>query len=231
MVAADHDVEEHVSELAMGLLDELRWTLSECLLVLKLLPVEADLNISDVQQHLLAAQLNAKEVYQAASLIRQGAELDERWGTGLSRPRAVFARHNAAVRAGAPQVRPSTAISDGFEREVWQLPQLDRNQDFRGVRPMCSGLVRSTGQPCASVAIYLGSGTFAAHCYSHATAAERDENRKHHDAVQAQAATAHERLLDSQQSLGRAIADTWMQRYLRRQRQLSGSGAPTSEHE
>ncbi|MBN3459833.1 hypothetical protein JNN96_38050 [Mycobacterium sp. DSM 3803] len=220
MVASERESDEHVSAVAMDLLDELRWTLSECLLVLKFLPTEADVNFSDLHQHLQSAQLNAKEAYQVSSLIHQGAALTERWGVGLSRPSAIFARHNAAVRHGASQVRAITSISDGFERHVWQLPALDRNQDFSGTRPRCSGLVRKTRQPCASVAIYLGSATFAAHCYAHATPAEREQYRRHHEAVEAEQRVAHQRLHDRQQSLGRVIADTWMWRRSYRKRAL-----------
>ncbi len=36
-------------------------------------------------------------------------------------------------------------------------------------RPKCGGVVKSTGEDCANTAIYLGSGMFGAHCYSHAT--------------------------------------------------------------
>ncbi|OBI68251.1 hypothetical protein A5664_11505 [Mycolicibacterium fortuitum] len=228
MGAPDLSADEHVSDFAMGLLDELRWTLSECLLVLKLLPAEADINFVDLQQCLLSAQLNAKQAYQASSLIYEGAELDERWGTSPSRPKGVFARHNAAVRRGAPQVRPSMALSDNFERQVWQLPAVDRNQDFSGSRPACSGVIRATGQACSAVAIYLGSGTFAAHCYSHATPAERDQHRAHHEAVEARQRSAHHLLRDSQQSVGQAIAEVWIQRHLHRQRKLQASAEPTS---
>ncbi|OBG47695.1 hypothetical protein A5669_05100 [Mycolicibacterium fortuitum] len=231
MVEPDLDVDEHVSDLAMDLLDELRWTLSECLLVLKLLAAEADLNFTDLQKDLISAQLDAKEAYQASSLIHQRAELDERWGGSTSRPKAVFARHNAAVRAGAPQIHPRAAISDGFERHLWQLPRTDRNQDFSGKRPRCTGSVRATGQPCASVAIYLGAGNFAAHCYSHATPAERDEHRLHDATVEAQQSTAHQRLRDIQRSLGEAISGIWLQRYLNRRDELEHRGrVPAKEH-
>lgn len=176
--------DEHVSEFAMDLLDEPRWALSECLLVLKFLPAEADVAFIDLQQHLVTAQLNAKVVYEACSLMHQGPELDEPWGSGPSRPMAVVARHNAAVRGGSPRVRPLPTISDGFERHVWQPPGLDRSQDFSGARPQCSALVRDTGKPCSGVAIYLGAGTFAAHCPEDSEPGLRREPRSggHHRA-------------------------------------------------
>lgn len=227
MVTNDRAGDEHVSDFAMDLLDELRWTLSECLLILKLLPAEADVNFGDVQQQVMSAQLNARQAYQASSLIHQRAELDERWGSGPSRPKAVFARHNAATRCGATQVRPSPAISDGFERHVWQLPALDRSQEFSGVRPNCTGLVRGTGRPCAAAAIYLGSGTFAAHCFSHATSAEREQYRTHNESVDELQRTAQQRLRTIQDSLGRAIAAAWIQRRLHRKRILDPSSRQT----
>lgn len=121
--AFNPDDEECASDLALDLLEELRLTLVECCLVLKILPPEACLNLRDLEQLLVLAHNDARQAYGAASLLRQGAELDDRWGHNHSRPKAVFARHSAAVHRGAQRIRPIAPFSDHFERYVWQLPE------------------------------------------------------------------------------------------------------------
>lgn len=201
---------EEVSSLALDIIDELRLKMLECLLVLQTLPDEADLNFADLTSDVLAAHRGAQEAYRAASLVHQGAELDERWGHSLSRPRAVFARHNAAVKRGAKKIIPIAALSDRLEGQLYRLPALDRTQDVVGQRPKCSGIVRSTGDDCESSAIYLGSGIFGAHCYSHATPTERDRYRAHHEAVAARQTRSHDDLLTLQRSVGENIAAQWI---------------------
>jgi hypothetical protein len=192
-------------------LDELCIRLMECLLVLQALPDEADLNFDELERDLHVAQQGARLAYGAASLVHQGAMLDERWGTGWSRPKAIFARHSAAVRRGANKINPKPTLSDDIERALWQVPAPDRIEDAVGVRPKCSGTVRATGDKCASSTIYLGSGLFGAHCYSHATLEERDQYRTHHEAVIAQQSNAHAALLGRQRDLGENISERWLQ--------------------
>lgn len=119
------DTGEHVTGVALDLLDELRLTLMECVLVLKMLPGEADLNFVDIEQQILLTHHYAKQAHYAASLVNQGATLNARWGKSLSRPKAVFARHNAAVQLGALQLRPLPMISDEFEDRLWRLPAVN----------------------------------------------------------------------------------------------------------
>lgn len=204
------DIAESVSSLALDIIDELRMKLLECLLVLQTLPDEAELNFADLANDILTAHRGTQQAHQAASLVNQGAELDLRWGNSLSRPKAIFARHNAAVRRGARKVRPLPALCDRLERYLYQLPALDRTQDVAGERPKCSAVVRSTGEDCASSAIYLGSGIFGAHCYSHATPAEREQYRAHHEAVNTRQAQSHEDLLDLQRATGESIVAHWI---------------------
>jgi hypothetical protein len=116
---------ERVTDSALDLLDELRLTLMECVLVLKMLPGEADLNFVDLEQQILLTHHYAKQAHQAASLVNQGATLNARWGKSLSRPKAVFARHSAAVQLGAVQRRPLPMISDEFEERLWRLPNVN----------------------------------------------------------------------------------------------------------
>ncbi|SKY82522.1 Uncharacterised protein [Mycobacteroides abscessus subsp. abscessus] len=206
----DYDPDESVSALALDVIDELRMKMLECLLVLQTLPEEADLNLSDLAGDILAAHRGTQEAYHAASIVHQGAELDARWGHNLSRPKAIFARHNAAVRRGATKVLPVAALCDRLERHLYQLPRTDRTQDVTGARPKCSGMVRTTGEDCTNSAIYLGSGMFGAHCYSHATPEEREQYRAHHEAVDARQLRTHEDLRELQRAVGRKIAAHWI---------------------
>lgn len=201
---------ESVSSFALEVLDELRMRMLECLLVLQALPEEADLNFDEIENDIHTVQRGARNAYEAASLVHQGAALGERWGANVSRPKAIFARHNAAVRGGARQIKPMRALSDRVERHLWQLPAVDATQNVTGARPKCSGMVRSTGDPCASSAIYLGSGMFGAHCYSHASVAERDRYRVHHEEVAARQCDSREELLEHQRSIGHKITAHWI---------------------
>lgn len=222
MLESNFDGEEHVTAYALDLLDELRLNVSQCLLVLRIVSEQADLGFGELQQALVCAREEAKQAFEAASIVRQGAKLSESWGRALSRPKAIFARHSAAVRDGAPRVQPLRGLSDRFERQVWQLPALDRSQDFVGSRPMCQAAIRATGSRCSSAVIYLGAGAFATHCYSHATAFEREKYRAHAQTVDARQSTSHQELLDIQQRVGEVIADCWTQRRERRQAHLEG---------
>ncbi|QOF28773.1 Uncharacterised protein [Mycobacteroides abscessus subsp. abscessus] len=218
----DLDCPESVSSVALDIIDELRLKMLECLLVLQALPDEATLNFDELAGEILTAHRGCQQAYRAASILYQGAELDGRWGNSLSRPKAIFARHNAAVRRGAKQIRPLAALSDQLERRLWQLPSTDRTQDVSGHRPKCSGMVRSTGDPCASSAIYLGAGLFGAHCYSHATPTERDQYRAHHETVNTRQAQSHEDLLELQRSVGERIAADWLSIRDKRQHWVDG---------
>ncbi|OHT78137.1 hypothetical protein BKG69_15945 [Mycobacteroides chelonae] len=201
---------ESVSALALDVLDELRMRMLECLLVLQALPEEAGLNFDEIENDIHTVQRGMRNAYGAASLVHQGAALGERWGSGLSRPKAIFARHNAAVREGARHVKPLRALSDRIERHLWQLPAVDATQNMVGTRPKCSGFVRATGDSCASSAIYLGSGMFGAHCYSHASPAERDRYRAHHEEISLRQSDSREELVELQRSIGHEITAHWI---------------------
>lgn len=207
---SDFDPDETVSSLALDVIDELRLKMLECLLVLQTLPDEADLNFADLSNDILAAHRSSVEAYQAASIVHQGAELDERWGHNLSRPKAIFARHNAAVSYGATKVLPMSALCDRLERHLYHLPRPDRTQTVAGQRPKCSGLVKTTGEDCTNSAIYLGKGMFGAHCYSHATPEEREQYRVHHEENDARQARSHDDLRKLQRVVGEKIAADWI---------------------
>lgn len=111
-----------------------------------------------------------------------------------------------------PQFDPKNRLGERVAAKVEELrlPSTDRTQDVSGHRPKCSGIVRATGDPCASSAIYLGTGLFGAHCYSHATPTERDQYRAHHETVNTRQAQSHEDLLELQRNIGERIAADWL---------------------
>lgn len=125
----DYDVEWASAE-GLTLLDELRVSMIECLLVVGSLPDgSVDLNLDDLAAELRTAQRSAQEAYRAASLLNQRASLDTAWGSAFSRPRAIFARHNAAVRTGALRVSPVPAQTERVEDLLWKEPATDHPDD------------------------------------------------------------------------------------------------------
>jgi len=217
---------EYVSGLALELLDELRIRMMECRLVLQALPDEADLNFDELEGDLYAAQQSAHTAYEAASLVHQGARLDARWGAHWSRPKAIFARHAAAVRDGASKVTPVLTLGDRLERALWQLPASDRVEDTVGTRPKCSGTVRATRTRCTATAIYIGAGSFGAHCYSHATPDERNQYRTYRDTITAAQSDSHDRLLGRRRGIGENLSERWLQMRTERRQWVDEIGAP-----
>ena len=182
---ADSEIDrETATDLALEILDELAARLLECRLVLEALHEEVDLNFDDFVADISVVERSAQEAFGAASLLNKGAALDERWGHNLSRPKAIFARHRAAARRGAPPVNPEPSTVDVFNLGFRPLTRLDRLQDMSGPRPTCVVATRD-GSHCESSAIYLGSGVFGPNCYVHSTRGERDLYRQHHEKIAA----------------------------------------------
>ncbi|MCA2245774.1 hypothetical protein QRB41_26910 [Mycobacterium avium subsp. hominissuis] len=202
---------ENVSGPALELLDEMRIRLMECRLVLQALSGHADMNFDELENDLDVAEGGVQNAHAAASLVHQGAALDARWGADWSRPRAIFARHGAAVRGGATRVLPERSVGDRIERALWQLPPADRMQNFTGPRPQCQSAVRATGAQCVSRAVYLGTGSFGAHCYTHANRHERDQYRMHLDIVAASQSELYEKLSDQRHRIGQEVSERWLQ--------------------
>ncbi|MGR6977520.1 hypothetical protein [Mycobacteroides abscessus] len=215
--------DESASVLSVALLDELRISLLECWLVVEALPEEVTLKFDELSNELLAAYRSARLAHGAASLLQQEAELDEKWGHSHSRPKAIFARHNSAIRQGALPIVPASSAAANTERAIWEAPALDRTQDVTGARPVCSTVLRTTGDACTTTSIYLGRGMFGAHCYRHATASERDQYKAHHEAVAQRQEQSQAILQELQRSTGREVAASWIQRREEPQRWFNAS--------
>lgn len=173
------DVLDAATPLGLEILDELCVTLLECLLVAKAAEDEAGLNLDELLEALSAAQHPARSAFRAASLLHQGAALAESWSANNSRPKAVFARHYAAVRNGAPRSSPVEPTCARLERALNATAHLDCAQNVDGERPRCEAWVAKSGNDCKNSAVYLGADRFAQHCYAHMTPAERQSFKSH----------------------------------------------------
>lgn len=218
-----NEASENVSGFALEVLDELRIRVMESRLALQALAGEAELNLDELDEDLLAVQDAAREAFEAASLVHQGAPLDSPWAVGPSRPRAIFARHNAAVRQGAHRVDPLMTMAGDLERALWQL-RMEDEAEAAARRPRCAATVRTTGEKCVSAVIHLGGGVVGTQCYSHATPAERNQYKFNHEALNAQRSRAHAALLNRRSDAGATVIEHWLQyREARRQRLGNGS--------
>lgn len=134
---------EWASPTGLALLDEMRVSMIECLLVLAALPGEVDLNLDELRTDLRSALDSARQAYRAASLLNQGAVLAPAWGTGLSRPQAVFARHHSAVRDGAEHLLPMPSETETLEDQLAHRPadhELDKHANARGEGQRAAGV-------------------------------------------------------------------------------------------
>jgi hypothetical protein len=191
----------------MTALAKLCATLLECRLVLTALPEEVDMIFDDLDDQLAAAQMEARQAYRATSLLRQGALLDPRWGKRASRPKAVFARHGAAVKNGAARVIPHLSRADECFDILNDPGRSDRAQDLPlGRRPKCPVAGADDEEPCNQTAFYLGKGEFAATCWAHGSEGDRDRYRHHQQADAGRYEDRDERL----RVLGRAVMRQWI---------------------
>ena len=198
------------SDRAMTALGELCSALLECRLVIAALPEEVDMIFDDLDTQLAAAQIEARQTYKAASLLQQGALLEPRWGKRASRPKAVFARHGAAVKNGATRVIPHLSAADEFFDVLNDPGRSDLAQDLPpGKRPRCAVVGPNKEVPCDQTAFYLGKGQFAATCWAHGSEGDRDRYRRHQEEDAGRYDDRDERL----RVLGRAVMQQWILAY------------------
>lgn len=202
---------DSASPLGLQILEELRVLLLECQLVLISLADEVDLNFEECLGGLTAVRELIAQASGAASLLSQNAALDSSWSTGPSRPKAIYARHTAAVNAGAPRLTPTTSLIGTVEARLERLPHSDLSQNYSGSRPVCTGFVAKTGKRCTNTAIYLGAGSFAQHCYSHCTPSERQRYRDHQDRQNQALEDSWLERGELLRLIGRNIIDDWVQ--------------------
>ena len=163
---------DSASERGLILLNAMCRALLDCQLALEALSGEVDMNFDELLNALVMAQIEAGRAYKAADLLFRVAALGERWGHLPSRPKAVIARHSAAVKAGAVRVIPRQSQADELIDNM--------NHDAPpGERPRCAAALEGLAQQCGNRAIYLGGGQWAPNCYVHSPTAERRRYKQH----------------------------------------------------
>jgi hypothetical protein len=201
---------DSASPLGVETLEKVRVALLECELVLISVAGEIDLNVEECLAGLASARGLVGHAWGAASLLLQNAALESSWSAGRPRPRAIYARHAAAVEAGASSRAPAPSLVDRVEAELERLPHVDLSQNLSGRRPECTGFVAKTGKRCTNSAIYLGAGSFGQLCYSHSAPSERQRFRDHQDR---QNESLEESWLERNEllrAIGRSIIDDWI---------------------
>ena len=163
---------DSASERGLILLNAMCRALLDCQLALEALSCEVDMNFDELLNTLVTAQIEAGRAYKAADLLFRVAALGEKWGYLPSRPKAVIARHSAAVKAGAVRVIPRQSQADELIDNM--------NHDAPpGERPRCAAALEGLAQQCGNRAIYLGGGQWAPNCYVHSPTAERRRYKQH----------------------------------------------------
>lgn len=170
--------EDFATPDGIELLDQLCLTLLECLLIANDVQRDVGLNLDELISGLGAIQNTARSAFRAASLLNQQAELEVAWSEYFSRPKAIFARHHAAVRSGARKIRPRELTASLFDALMDDAAPIDDGTELKAPKPSCTSATKAQ-RACSNSAMYLGSGKFAQHCYSHLTAVERRRFDRH----------------------------------------------------
>lgn len=214
--------EEYATPDGLELLDQLCTTLLECTLIATVVQDDVDLNLDELITGLGEAQYSARSAFEAASLLHQRADLDSSWTQNRSRPKAIFARHYAAVDAGAIERLPLQPSASLFETMLHGGIELDTRPPAAS-RPRCASSTKMD-TPCRNSAVYLGAGFTAQHCYTHLTPIERKRFDDHQQAV----AIEKKRILDGMaERISRAadlVGTNWRRRRSSEDRWLPSPG-------
>jgi hypothetical protein len=200
------------TSLGLDILDELCMALLECLIVAEAVQFEVSLNLDELLNALSAIQQPARSAFRAASVLYQGAALDQSWSTARSRPKAVFARHRAAVRGGARPIRSLEPTASRFSDALNGNTTIDDARNIAGTGPQCVGSATTTTEDCAKVAAYLGSGDFARHCYAHMTSVERTRFREHRNVIALQQHAVTQQLHERASRAADLVIAEWLGR-------------------
>jgi hypothetical protein len=216
IITEDRELEaDSASMLGVTLLGQLVRHLMEATHVLEFVTGQVDLNLGEATTAINAAVYEANQAFQAASLLTQGAALDARWSDNASRPKAIFARHRAAVAAGAPRVEP-THVPTILHREPSPVSreELPPKPPAR-IRPLCGKPTKTTGGLCANWVVVLEHGVLAAGCAIHLPTKERPsyERQKAQTDAWMSATTEHQEL-DNARMMADATA-LWLRRQAR----------------
>lgn len=199
---------EWVTKRGLEMLDELVGALQEGQLALRSMRVDVGLTLDELERDLRAARESARSAYGAASLLSQGAELTASWSDCPSRPKAVHARHRAAVDHGAPRKVPAAPAADLYEemlRESYErmLQQGRESQPEQTAANRRCGHPKLDGKLCRGRLVRISPNEFASHCPDHLEVTERELYERH----RRQAAS---RIAQAQREEFHRIADEWI---------------------
>lgn len=214
------DPVDTATPLGLDVLDEMCIALLECLIAAEAVQFEAGLNLDELLTALCAIQQPARSAFRAASLLHQGAAMTESWSTTRSRPKAVFARHRAAVRQGASPSNPLEPTAVRFNQALNANNTVDDARSVAGTGPQCAGQAGTTTEECTTTAVYLGLGEFAAHCYAHLTAVEHRRFRQYQCDVALQQHAVTQTLNERAWRAADLVFAEWLQRRSRGTRWL-----------
>ncbi len=195
------------SQRAIEILDELRISLLECVLVLAVLPEESGLLFGGLSEHLDAAHRGARDAHLAAGMLRYGADIgscgDDR---GYRHPHTFLLEQENAVRQGASPGVIVESLVEHIERRVWEpITEFDTAHP----RPRCVVQTEPDGQRCTAEVLRRDVESFGQRCYRHAN----DDERRLDWTAEAEA-QEQERVLVAgyQHAFGREIANEWLGR-------------------
>lgn len=194
---------DSASALGVALLGQLVRHLDEAQHIVEFVAGQADLNLIEVSGALVQAANEANQAFQAACILRRGAELDAAWTNNPSRPKAVFARHRAAIAAGAIPVDPAPAPMLIRSTPSPATPDQRPFKPRASSRPQCGHPTKSGGR-CAKIVVVLEDGVLASGCEIHLPASERPsyERQRTQTDVWLAAAAEHYETNGARMSLG-----------------------------
>lgn len=207
----DADTSEYASEFALDVLDELCVTLLECQLALLAVRDEVDLKFDELNEQLATLQVTAQAAFGAASLLHHRVDLDEPWGSQHSTPRAIYARHRAAVRQGAKSFWPTPTSVDEFNMHIFQEPSTDWMADTAS-RPRCQQRSQREARQCEHLALRIGNSEFAAHCYGHASPIQLDQFKQFRDQTADRDLASQPEIVARLLAAGREVIGDWLHR-------------------
>ena len=206
---------DSASKLGVTLLGQVVRHLTEAKNVLDFVTGQVDLDLSEALSTVTEAAYEANNAFEAASLLMNGAALEESWSQKASRPKAIFARHKAAVVAGAQRIEPAIApMLIRSERPPVTRDALPPKPPGRS-RPKCGRPTTTIGKLCGNLVVVLENGVLATGCSTHLPDSERSsyERQKAQTDAWHEAAAEHQ-VLDS----ARMMAETtelWLRRQAR----------------
>ncbi len=205
---------ETATEFAITALDQACWHLLNCELTLQALDGEVDLQFDELFNELGRVQREVENAFQAASLLMSRASLATSWGRLPSRPKAIFARHRAAVaESGAEPVRPWSSNAAAF---VEDLELVARNGNRPAIptspAPQCEAKIRNGSRRCSKAALSFGDEEWASRCHIHASKAEKEGHLKFQNARAAAYQRDRQTGAQLRRKIGRSLIESWSTR-------------------